>query len=234
MRRADRLNQIVHYLRRMRHAVTARRLGEEFGICSRTVYRDIQDLMNSGVPIHGEAGVGYIIDKKYHLPPVTFTPDELEALALGISVVRNSTDANFAAKAEAAFEKIQAIVPATSLHELQQISVHAMPNWGGNKWNENFSDVREAIRQRKKIEMHYRDANKAISKRVVQPLALYFFNPVWVLVSWCEKRNAFRNFRIDRIVDFEISDVYFPDDGDKNLAAYIRHENETCADTSQE
>ena len=99
MRRADRLIKIVHYLRRMRHAVTAKKIGEDFDICQRTVYRDIQDLMNSGVPIYGEAGVGYVIDKKYHLPPVMFDPDELEAIALGINMVKNWTDETFAEKA---------------------------------------------------------------------------------------------------------------------------------------
>ena len=102
MRRADRLIRIVHYLRRMRRAVTAQKIADDFGICRRTVYRDIQDLMNSGVPIHGEAGVGYLIDKKYHLPPVMFDADELEALALGINMVNNWTDAAFAARANSA------------------------------------------------------------------------------------------------------------------------------------
>ena len=91
MRRADRLIKIVHYLRRMRHAVTARQIADHFEVCQRTVYRDIQDLMNSGVPIYGEAGVGYLIDKKYHLPPVTFDFDELEAIALGINMVLTRT-----------------------------------------------------------------------------------------------------------------------------------------------
>lgn len=81
MRRADRLMKLVHYLRRMRRAVTAGRIAADFGVCKRTIYRDLQDLMNSGVPIYGEAGVGYIIDKKYHLPPVMFDIDELEAVA---------------------------------------------------------------------------------------------------------------------------------------------------------
>jgi len=226
MRRAERLNQIVHYLRRQRHAVTAQQIGDEFEICTRTVYRDIQDLMNFGVPIYGEAGVGYIIDKQSHLPPVTFTPDELEALALGISVVRNATDEKFAAKAASAFDKIQAIVPASALLELQQISVYAMPNWDETDWNTHFSDVREAIRLRRKIQMEYSDAENRSSKRCIRPLALYFFNPVWVLVSWCEKREAFRNFRIDRIHHFSVSNESFPIEKGKSLDDYIALETQ--------
>ena len=125
MRRADRLIKIVHYLRRMRQAVTARQIADHFEICQRTVYRDIQDLMNSGVPIYGEAGVGYIIDKNYHLPPVMFDFDELDAIALGINMVRSWTDDQFSAVAERALEKIQAVLPESRLNDMQQIH----PKW---------------------------------------------------------------------------------------------------------
>ena len=104
MRRADRLIQIVHYLRRMRRAVTARQIAEHFEVCQRTVYRDIQDLMNSGVPIYGEAGVGYLINKKYHLPPLMFDFDELEAIVLGINMVQTWTDEQFSKVAGSAGE----------------------------------------------------------------------------------------------------------------------------------
>lgn len=111
MRRADRLFKIVYFLRGRRLTITAKQISEEFEISTRTVYRDIQDLMNAGAPICGEAGVGYIIDKQYYLPPITFDPDELEAIGLGISMVGQWTDARFAAKAVSAFEKIQAVLP---------------------------------------------------------------------------------------------------------------------------
>ena len=122
MRRADRLIKIVHYLRRMRQAVTARQIADHFEVCQRTVYRDIQDLMNSGVPIYGEAGVGYLIDKKYHLPPVMFDFDELEAIALGINMVRTWTDEKFSKIAESALEKIQAVLPESRLNDMQQLT----------------------------------------------------------------------------------------------------------------
>ena len=98
MRKADRLNDIVHHLRRMHQAVTAQTLADTFEVSLRTVYRDIQDLIDSGIPIFGEAGVGYVIDKKYHLPPIMFDADELEAIALGIGMVSNWTDEKFAQK----------------------------------------------------------------------------------------------------------------------------------------
>ena len=109
MRRADRLIKITHYLRQRRRAVTAKTIADDFGICTRTVYRDIQCLMDSNVPIIGEAGVGYMIDKQFYLPPITFNADELEAIALGISMVRQWTDDKFADNADSAYERIKTV-----------------------------------------------------------------------------------------------------------------------------
>lgn len=220
MRRAERLNQIVHYLRRMRRAVTARRIAEEFSICQRTVYRDIQDLMNTGVPIQGEAGVGYIIDKTYHLPPVSFDIDELEAIALGISMVHNWTDDKFAAKASSAFEKIQAVLPASKLNELHQVSLFSYSSNAKIPWVVSFSEIREAIRRKLRITFNYVDVEKRSSKRAVRPLAMVFISPVWLITAWCEKRQDFRNFRLDRMATLFVSDENFKDEKGKTLAAY--------------
>lgn len=221
MRRADRLIRIVHYLRRMRQAVTARKIADDFGICQRTVYRDIQDLVNSGVPIFGEAGVGYLIDKKYHLPPVMFDPDELEALALGINMVNNWTDEAFAAKANSALEKIQAVLPESLLHEMEQLATHSVASRARLPWEVSFSAIRECIRNRKKIAFAYADQEGNKSNRTVRPLALVFFGPVWLVVSWCEKRKAFRNFRLDRMKNMTIPGTTFRDEKDKTLQAYL-------------
>lgn len=221
MRRADRLIRIVHYLRRMRYAVTAGKIAEDFGICQRTVYRDIQDLMNSGVPIHGEAGVGYVIDKKYHLPPVMFDPDELEAIALGINMVNNWTDDRFAAKANSALEKIHAVLPESLLHDVEQLATHSVSSRAKIPWEVSFSDIRECIRKKRKITFSYTDENGRKSQRMVRPLALVFFGPVWLVVSWCETRKAFRNFRLDRMKDLLIPGDTFREEKDKSLQAYL-------------
>ncbi len=226
MRRADRLVRIVHYLRRMRRAVTAQHLAGEFGICTRTVYRDIQDLMDSGVPIIGEAGVGYVIDKKYHLPPVTFDPDELEAIGLGINMVCNWTDERFAAKANSAFEKIQAVLPANLLDELQQITTFSAPSRHKIPWQVSFSDLRECIRRKRKITFRYIDLNEQTTQRTVRPLALMFFSPIWLLNGWCEKRKDFRSFRLDRMRELLITEQGFKDEVDKDLDAFIRRQAE--------
>jgi predicted DNA-binding transcriptional regulator YafY len=220
MRRADRLIRIVHFLRGRRRAVTAKRIAQEFEICTRTVYRDIQDLMNSGAPINGEAGVGYVIDKQYYLPPVTFDADELEAIGLGISMVCHWTDDRFAEKAESAFAKIKAVLPASLQGELEQITTYSIANQTALPWTVSFSDLRECIRVRRKIRIRYTNELQQETNRTLRPLAVIFCSPVWLLAGWCEKRNDFRNFRLDRIRTVEFSEDTFDDENDKNLSAY--------------
>ena len=221
MRRADRLIKIVHYLRRMRQAVTARQIADHFEICQRTVYRDIQDLMNSGVPIYGEAGVGYIIDKNYHLPPVMFDFDELDAIALGINMVRSWTDDQFSAVAERALEKIQAVLPESRLNDMQQLTTHSEVSRGRIPCEVSFSEIRECIRSRRKIAFDYTDLSEQTSHRTIRPLSLVFFGPVWLVIGWCEMRRDFRNFRLDRMAELAIPGATFKDEKDKSLKAYL-------------
>ena len=227
MRRADRLIKITHFLRQRRRAVTAKHIAEVFDICTRTVYRDIQCLMDSNVPITGEAGVGYLIDKQYYLPPITFDAHELEAIGLGVSMVRQWTDDKFADKADNAFEKIQAVLPAKLQGELQQITTFAMQTHPPVPWSVSFSELRECIRSRHIINIVYIDQNEQKTTRRLQPLALFFFNPVWLLASWCDKRKDFRNFRLDRIQNLIVCEETFEDDENKNLAAYMARD-ESC------
>jgi predicted DNA-binding transcriptional regulator YafY len=228
MRRADRLIKITHFLRQRRYVVTGKKIAEAFGICTRTVYRDIQCLIDSGVPIRGEAGVGYLIDKSYYLPPITFDSDELEAIGLGISMVSQWTDNQFAKKAESAFEKIQAVLPASLQGELKQITTYAVPTQPPVPWTVSFSEIRECIRVRRKICINYIDENKQLTTRTLRPLALFFFSPVWLLAGWCQIRNDFRNFRLDRIQTLTLSEDIYDDDVSKNLHAYMAKVNSCC------
>lgn len=222
MRKADRLNEIVHFLRRMRHAVTAGVLAQHFEVSVRTVYRDIQDLQDSGIPIMGEAGVGYIIDKSYHLPPIMFDAQEVEAISLGIGMVCNWTDEHYAKKARSAFRKIQATLSAQMLEELAQIATFSAPSTYKIPWQVGFTQIRECIRRKQKVSFDYLDLKQVSSHRIVRPLALTSFSPVWLLTAWCETRQAFRNFRIDRISGFTQLDSYFKEEKDKNLATYLK------------
>jgi len=227
MRRADRLIKIVHYLRRMRHAVTAQKLAEDFDICQRTVYRDIQDLMNSGVPIYGEAGVGYVIDKKYHLPPVMFDFDELEAIALGINMVCNWTDEKFSEKANSALEKIQAVLSDSLLRDMSQLTTTSVESRSKIPWQVSFSDIRECIREKRKIRFDYLDLKGKATKRRIRPLSMVFFGPVWLVIGWCETRKDFRNFRLDRISELKITEQIFRDERGKTLKDYLRRDRST-------
>jgi predicted DNA-binding transcriptional regulator YafY len=221
MRRADRLFRIVQFLRKRRRAVSARVIGEEFGVCSRTIYRDIQDLIESGVPILGEAGVGYVMDKAYVLPPIMFDIDELEAIALGITMVKSWTDEPFAQRAAAALEKIHAVLPPQLLDRIQQLVLFSLPSKAKIPWQVSFSDVRECIRRKQKVQFAYSDESERRTTRTVRPLAMVFFGPVWLLVAWCETRRDFRNFRLDRMRDLELTREFFVDEADKTLQRYV-------------
>ncbi|BBO26046.1 DNA-binding transcriptional regulator [Alteromonas sp. I4] len=226
MRKAERLNEIVHHLRRMHQAVTADTLAALFEVSPRTIYRDIQDLMDSGIPITGEAGVGYVIDKHYHLPPIMFDADEIEAIALGIGMVSNWTDAAFARKAKSAYEKIQATLTAPMVHELTQISTFSAPSRYKIPWKVNFTEVRECIRRKQFVTFSYLDLSDQVTERTIRPLALISFSPIWLLAGWCEMRQNFRNFRLDRISDFSVSPQRFRDEKGKALSDYLKEQDE--------
>lgn len=226
MRKAERLNEIVHHLRRMHQAVTADTLAALFEVSPRTIYRDIQDLMDSGIPITGEAGVGYVIDKHYHLPPIMFDADEIEAIAQGIGMVSNWTDAAFARKAKSAYEKIQATLTAPMVHELTQISTFSAPSRYKIPWKVNFTEVRECIRRKQFVTFSYLDLSDQVTERTIRPLALISFSPIWLLAGWCEKRQNFRNFRLDRISDFSVSPQRFRDEKGKALSDYLKEQDE--------
>jgi predicted DNA-binding transcriptional regulator YafY len=221
MQRAERLNDIVHHLRRMHQAVTANTLAETFEVSLRTIYRDIQSLVASGAPISGEAGVGYVIDKRYHLPPIMFDADEIEAIALGIGMVGNWTDDQFSAKAQSAFKKIQATLPAPLLQELHQISTFSAPSQYKIPWTVSFTEVRECIRRKNKVQFSYLDLQERTTQRTIWPLALVSFSPVWLLAGWCELRQSFRNFRLDRVSELVPLNNRYPNERDKNLHAYL-------------
>lgn len=221
MRRAERLFQIVQFLRRRRRAVTARTIAEHFGICERTVYRDLQALMGSGVPVSGAAGVGYLFDRKYELPPVIFDEEELEALALGAAMVNNWTDEVFAARARSALGKIEAVLPERLQERMQQVVLFSQPSRSRIPWSVSFSGLRASIRHRRKVRFAYRDVSERATRRKVRPLAMVFFGPVWLLAGWCEKRRAFRNFRLDRIVKLEFLTEEFADEPGRTLHDYL-------------
>lgn len=221
-RRSDRLFRIVNFLQGRRRAVTAARIAEEFGITPRTIYRDIQDLMVSGVPIYGEAGVGYVLDKGFTLPPVQFDIEELETLVLGLSMASSWTDEATAATARQALGKINAILGARQREALQGVALFAPQSTQKIPWTVDFSALRLAVRTHQKIHIRYKDEHDRSSERTVRPLAMAFFGSAWLLLGWCELRTDFRNFRLDRIEGMDILPKTFCDEPGKRLHDYLK------------
>jgi predicted DNA-binding transcriptional regulator YafY len=199
VRRADRLFQIIQLLRGRRRAVTAAELAARLEVSERTVYRDIRDLMASGTPIQGEAGVGYTLKKGYDLPPLMFDEDEVEALVLGARVVAAHGDDALAQAAASALSKVESVLPS-ALRERLAGSALFSP---GRRTSPEVSDallvVRGALSERRKLAFDYEDEAGRGSRRTVRPLGAFFWGRAWTLTAWCELRDDFRTFRLDRM-----------------------------------
>lgn len=219
MRRADRLFQIVQHLRGGR-LVTAGRLAERLEVSQRTIYRDIADLIGSGVPIDGEAGVGYIMRAGYDLPPLMFTNDEVAALVAGARLLQAWGGAAMGEAAQEALVKIEAVLPDAARAKAEQVQVHAFqPHEMTEELRLMFDLVDGYIKSGNRIEIGYEDKNGTASARIVRPLGLFFWGKVWTLVGWCELRNDFRMFRLDRISNVAALDKVRTDP-DKSLKAF--------------
>ena len=221
MKRTDRLFQIVSFLQGRHLAVTAERIAGEFDISVRTVYRDIQDLITTGVPINGEAGVGYMLDKSYYLPPMSFDVEELEVLMLGASMVSSWTDDTMAASAQGLIRKVSNVLSDRDRKTFEGIALFAPLSRSKLPWNIDFSYFREAVRKKEKLHLDYADEAGAITVRRVRPLSLVFFGPTWLVISWCELRNDFRSFRLDRILKAGGTREYFEDTPETSLQTFL-------------
>ena len=217
MRRADRLFQIVNLLRRRRTATTATQLAERLGVSERTVYRDIRDLILAGTPIDGEAGVGYRIRPGYDLPPLMFDRDEIQALVLGARIVRQFGDPALARASDAILGKVAAIVPKDLAPLVAETRLFVPPTIDAGKSADALALSREALLARRKLELSYANADGAVTKRTVRPLGIFFWGRTWTLAAWCELRQDFRNFRLDRIAASTMLDETFEDEPGKAL-----------------
>ncbi|GJL77198.1 MAG: DNA-binding transcriptional regulator [Nitrospinaceae bacterium] len=222
MRRADRLFRIVEYLKARRQVVTASSLAEELGVSVRTIYRDIADLGTSGVPIIGEAGVGYMLDKDYVVRPLMFDVEELDALMLGAQMVQSWGDKELANAANQALDKIGSVLPERLQKEISETFLFSLTSKSEVKIHIDFTGLRRAIRGKNIVEFSYTREDGEHSTRRVRPLCLVFFSPVWLLSAWCEMRKDFRNFRLDRIQNLQIKEERFRDEVGKRLSDYMQ------------
>lgn len=223
MRRADRLFLIINALRGRRTALRARQLAETLGVSLRTVYRDIADLQLSGVPVEGEAGVGYVLRKGSDIPPLMFSADELESLVVGTRFVRAFAGARLAQSAQTALMKIEAVLPPELRERSARTRIYA-PIWRDEHklaFAARIDRLHAAIETRQVLRLDYRDEAGKISTREIEPLCLAFWGGAWTLGTWCRLRLDFRNFRPDRIDKLaETGEVFDEGDG-RNLDGYL-------------
>ena len=218
MRRADRLFQIVQLLRGGK-LLTAQLLADRLEVSPRTIYRDIAELIGAGVPIEGEAGLGYLMRSGYDLPPLMFSADEIVALVAGVQMVRAWGGERLALSAEEALARIEAVLPAKVAARAAQVNIRAFRPPGSEDMAAGLDQLEAACNSRTRLHLAYGDAEGAQTSRIIRPLAVIFWGRAWTLAAWCELRADFRVFRLDRIADFVPLDT-FPPDPDKNLAAF--------------
>jgi predicted DNA-binding transcriptional regulator YafY len=228
MRRADRLFAIIQLMRRNK-LVRARDLAEKLEISERTVYRDVRDLIASGVPIEGEAGVGYVLKGGFDLPPLMFTEEEIEALVLGVRIVRSWADAGLAEAAGDVLAKVEAVLPAKLRAYMNETPLDAPPHHWAEPVAVDLQELRRAVRDRLKLAFAYRDRDGTATRRTVRPLLISFFGPVWTLTAWCELRDDFRSFRLDRVSDLDVLPNVFRAEPGRTLHDYLRRESKLFA-----
>ncbi len=220
MRRADRLFQIIQILRAGR-LTTARALAERLEVSERTIYRDIADLQGSGVPIDGEAGVGYLMREGYDLPPLMFTRDEMAALVVGARIVRAWGGERMAQSAEDALAKINTVLPEEARREAKETPVFVYDPRTFETGRRNLDQLNQAILERSVLSIDYDDLAGESTHRDVEPLGLYYWGKVWTLVAWCRLRDDFRSFRIDRISAIDSSGERYERQEGKTLEDYL-------------
>lgn len=230
MNRTDRLVAMVMHLQG-RRLVRAEDMAAHFGVSVRTIYRDIAALGEAGVPIAGEAGVGYSLVKGYHLPPVMLTADEAAALFVGGEMVRRFTDASLSAATDAALDKLRAVLPRDRQDHVERLARQTVvlgrrgdikTDPAAQPW---LLAVQRGVAQRRVLRLAYRGAGRAEeTQREVEPLGVVFYGGAWYLVAWCRLRQGYRHFRTDRIVRLEMLPEAMPARPDFSLARHLEQE----------
>lgn len=210
MNRAARLFMLMDALRGRRRPVAAAQLAAELDVSLRTIYRDVQTLVALGAPIEGEAGVGYVLRSGFFLPPLMFNTDELEALVLGARWVQRQGDDALGRAAAAALAKIATASPQDLRDTLAETGLWAPPSAELLPSKVELQQIRDAVRNERKLQIDYTDEHGSVTQRVIWPIALAFYDGRRCLAAWCELRDGFRVFRTDRIDALIISEQRYP------------------------
>ncbi|MCU0827594.1 MAG: YafY family transcriptional regulator [Tabrizicola sp.] len=220
MRRTDRLFELIQILRDGR-LHTARDMADQLEVSVRTLWRDMATLIASGLPVEGERGVGYILREPVTLPPLTLTPDEVQALTLGLQLVTRGADPSLSRAADSLTAKIAAVLPARAM-DGAGTETWVFPGAEAMAAARHLPGLRRAIRLRERLRLTYRDSEDSLSSRTVRPLVLEFWGRVWTLAAWCETRGDFRSFRVDRIETLAPTGETYPDELGRTLADWRR------------
>lgn len=196
-------------------------LAEKLEVSERTIYRDISDLMVSGVPVEGEAGVGYVLRRGFDLPPLMFTEQELAALTLGAQIVKSWADPALASAADNILSKVEVVLPDALKEKLNNSTLFSPMVRLSPEVAHTLALLREATESRHKICFDYTRIDNAQSSRTVWPLGLFFWGSVWTLGAWCELRKSFRNFRVDRINGLVVNGEQFEHTQGRTLSDFI-------------
>jgi len=186
--------------------------------------------MASGVPIEGEAGIGYVIRRGYDLPPLMFTRDEMTALTLGARIVNSWADPGLAMAAQSVLSKVETVLPDALKGELDQTRLFSPLVQIPARVGTFMGELRSAVDHRNKVVITYTRADGVDSKRIIRPLGLFFWGTVWTLGAWCELRQAFRNFRLDRVETLRVCDERYPNEPGKTLEDMIAYEKKRMND----
>ncbi len=211
MRRADRLFQLIQILRSSKHPVTGAQLADELETSVRTVYRDIADLMAQRIPIRGEAGIGYVLDQGYELPPLMLSETELEAAVLGARWLATQGDPSLARGARDLLAKINGVIPDHLKPIMEDHTMMVPVLEPGPADRVDVARLRDWIRQQKCVRIRYRDQSDQESERTLWPISVAYFHNTRLLVGWCELRDDFRHFRTDRILEVVFLEKSFPE-----------------------
>ncbi len=232
MRRADRLFQLIQLLRNRRTS-TAGWLADELGVSTRTVYRDIADLQCSGVPVRGEAGVGYALERGYELPPLTFNRAEIEALVLGARTVAAWSDTELQNAARSILNKVDAVLPVMHREMLAATALFA-PKTDTWPVPEHLADLRRAVTAHQKVTFAYTSMKGKLSVREVEPVGLHFWGRTWSLAAWCHLRQDWRTFLVDRMTEVKASNDSFDPAKRGGLDAYFTHVKTAAVEDGRE
>jgi predicted DNA-binding transcriptional regulator YafY len=222
MRRSDRLFDIIQVLRTARGPMTAAALAAELEVNVRTVYRDVATLQARRVPIEGAAGIGYVLRRGFDLPPLMFTADEIEAIAVGARMVARTGDQGLRHAAGNVLSKVTAVLPDPLRARLADPPLFVSASGAPVPEGIDLSDVREAIRDERKLRIAYTDGIGEQTQRVIWPIAMAYYVQATLIAGWCELRRGYRHFRADRITSLTVLDERYPSDNGRLVAEWMK------------